>query len=90
MVYVGKSERRWLVTSAFVETALLWAAAVLALGFDVGLWIASGSRVSGLRHLPHRSHWLYDQGSPRGLTAPPPRRRSILLPVSESGCDSFC
>ncbi len=29
------SERRWLVTSAVVETALLWAAAALALGFDV-------------------------------------------------------
>ncbi len=33
--HVGGSERRWLVTSAVVETALLWAAALLALGFDV-------------------------------------------------------
>lgn len=33
--HVGGSERRWLVTSAFVETALLWIAAILAMGFDV-------------------------------------------------------
>ena len=33
--HVGGSERRWLVTSAVVETTLLWAAAFLALGFDV-------------------------------------------------------
>ncbi len=34
-VHAGGSERRWLLTSAVVETALLWAAAVVALGFDV-------------------------------------------------------
>lgn len=33
--HATRSERRWLLTSAFVETALLWAAALLALGFDV-------------------------------------------------------
>jgi uncharacterized membrane protein YoaK (UPF0700 family) len=31
----GESERRWLVISAIFETALLWAAAVIALGFDI-------------------------------------------------------
>ncbi len=35
-VHAGGSERRWLLTSAVVETALLWAAAIVALGFDVG------------------------------------------------------
>ena len=34
-VHAGGSERRWLLTSAVVETALLWAAAIVALGFDV-------------------------------------------------------
>ena len=33
--YQGGSERRWLIVAAFVETALLWAAALLAIGFDV-------------------------------------------------------
>ncbi len=33
--HVGGSERRWLLTSAVVEMILLWAAALLALGFDV-------------------------------------------------------
>ena len=33
--HVGGSERRWLLTSAVVETILLWLAALLALGFDV-------------------------------------------------------
>lgn len=31
----GGSERRWLMMSAILETALLWAAAAVALGFDV-------------------------------------------------------
>jgi uncharacterized membrane protein YoaK (UPF0700 family) len=34
-VHAVGSERRWLLTSAVVETALLWAAAISALGFDV-------------------------------------------------------
>jgi len=34
-VHSGGSEPRWLLTSAVVETALLWAAAIVALGFDV-------------------------------------------------------
>jgi uncharacterized membrane protein YoaK (UPF0700 family) len=34
-VHAGGSERRWLLTSAVVETALLWAAAISAVGFDV-------------------------------------------------------
>ncbi len=34
-IHAGGSERRWLLTSAVVETALLWIAAFLALGFDV-------------------------------------------------------
>jgi uncharacterized membrane protein YoaK (UPF0700 family) len=33
--HVGASERRWLMISAAVETALLWGAAILALRFDV-------------------------------------------------------
>ena len=33
--HAGRSERRWLLTSAVVETILLWSAAILALGFDV-------------------------------------------------------
>lgn len=33
--HIGASERRWLVTSAIVETALLGVAAIAALGFDV-------------------------------------------------------
>jgi uncharacterized membrane protein YoaK (UPF0700 family) len=33
--HFGASERRWLMTSAGVETALLWGAALVALGFDV-------------------------------------------------------
>ncbi len=33
--HAGRSERRWLLTAAVVETALLWAAAFLALGFDI-------------------------------------------------------
>jgi uncharacterized membrane protein YoaK (UPF0700 family) len=33
--HVGASERRWLIISAMVETALLWIAAVLAIGFDI-------------------------------------------------------
>lgn len=33
--HIGRSERRWLITSAIVEAALLWAAAALAIGFDV-------------------------------------------------------
>ncbi|MDB5723709.1 MAG: hypothetical protein JWQ16_463 [Novosphingobium sp.] len=33
--HVGRTERRWLVTSAIVETVLLGVAAVLALGFDI-------------------------------------------------------
>lgn len=31
----GESERRWLLVSAILEAALLWAAAAIALGFDV-------------------------------------------------------
>jgi uncharacterized membrane protein YoaK (UPF0700 family) len=33
--HVGRSLRRWLITAAVVEASLLWAAAVVALGFDV-------------------------------------------------------
>jgi uncharacterized membrane protein YoaK (UPF0700 family) len=33
--HVGGTERRWLLTSAIVETALLWVAAVVAAGFNV-------------------------------------------------------
>ncbi|HEX7821681.1 MAG TPA: YoaK family protein [Sphingobium sp.] len=33
--HVGRSERRWLLTSAILETAMLWIAALVALGFDV-------------------------------------------------------
>jgi uncharacterized membrane protein YoaK (UPF0700 family) len=32
--HVGRTERRWLLTSAAIETALLWLAAIVALGFD--------------------------------------------------------
>jgi uncharacterized membrane protein YoaK (UPF0700 family) len=32
---VGKTERRWLLVSAIVEAALLWAAAIVAIDFDV-------------------------------------------------------
>lgn len=32
---IGHSERRWLLTAATIETALLWIAAFVALGFDV-------------------------------------------------------
>jgi uncharacterized membrane protein YoaK (UPF0700 family) len=35
--HVGRTERRWLLTSAVVETTLLWLAAVIALGFDVSM-----------------------------------------------------
>ncbi len=31
--HIGRSERRWLLTAAGVETLLLWAAAVLAIGY---------------------------------------------------------
>ncbi len=34
-IHAGGSDRRWLLTSAVVETTLLWAAAFLALGFDI-------------------------------------------------------
>ncbi|WP_380784736.1 YoaK family protein [Sphingomonas sp. R86521] len=40
--HIGRPERRWLMTSAIVETALLWLAAVLALGFDVALQAPEG------------------------------------------------
>jgi uncharacterized membrane protein YoaK (UPF0700 family) len=33
--HIGGSERRWLLTSAIFETALLWVAAGVALGFNV-------------------------------------------------------
>jgi uncharacterized membrane protein YoaK (UPF0700 family) len=33
-MHAGLSERRWLLTAAILETALLWIAAVVALGFD--------------------------------------------------------
>lgn len=33
--HAGKTERRWLLTSAGIETALLWGAAGVAVGFDV-------------------------------------------------------
>ncbi|SDA11505.1 YoaK family protein [Sphingomonas sp. NFR15] len=33
--HVGKTERRWLLTAAAAEAALLWAAAGVAIGFDV-------------------------------------------------------
>jgi uncharacterized membrane protein YoaK (UPF0700 family) len=33
--HAGQPERRWLLVSASLETALLWIGAVLALGFDV-------------------------------------------------------
>jgi uncharacterized membrane protein YoaK (UPF0700 family) len=33
--HIGGSERRWLLTSAIFESALLWAAAVVALGFKI-------------------------------------------------------
>jgi uncharacterized membrane protein YoaK (UPF0700 family) len=32
----GRSERRWLLTAAIVESMLLWVAAAVALGFDIG------------------------------------------------------
>jgi uncharacterized membrane protein YoaK (UPF0700 family) len=35
--HIGKTERRWLLTSAIFETALFWIAAGLALGFNVAL-----------------------------------------------------
>jgi uncharacterized membrane protein YoaK (UPF0700 family) len=35
--HVGRTERRWLLTSSVVEAALLWLAAVIALGFDVSV-----------------------------------------------------
>lgn len=34
--YHSRPERHWLLVAALVETALLWIAAVLAMGFDVG------------------------------------------------------
>ena len=33
--HIGRSERRWLLTSALVETVALWIAAVIAIDFDV-------------------------------------------------------
>ena len=33
--HIGGSERRWLLTSAIVESVLLWIAAALTVGFDV-------------------------------------------------------
>jgi uncharacterized membrane protein YoaK (UPF0700 family) len=41
--HVGRTERRWLLTAAFVEAALLWMAAAVAIGFDVATQIPSAS-----------------------------------------------
>jgi uncharacterized membrane protein YoaK (UPF0700 family) len=42
--HVGKTERRWLLTAALIETSLLWVASFLAIGLGLGLDSAASLR----------------------------------------------
>jgi uncharacterized membrane protein YoaK (UPF0700 family) len=84
--HAGMTERRWLVTSAIIETTLLWIAAIVALGFDVATQAPEG-RLFAMIALTGVAMG-YRNGTIRQLKVPDLTTTVLTLTLTGLGADS--